>query len=164
MIDAAIANEAAFVVFAGDIYNRADRDLRAVLRFRDGLGRLEGSGIRAFVVHGNHDHIGGWSADLDWPENVHTFPAEPSPPQVVEYGGRAVASVSGISFGAAAVTEDLSRKCVRPYKDLFAVAVLHASIGDQPGHASYAPCSLADLRQGDFDYWALGHIHSAAIL
>jgi DNA repair exonuclease SbcCD nuclease subunit len=164
VIDAAVERGVAFVVFAGDVYNRADRNLRSELRFRDGLRRLESAGIPAFVVHGNHDHIGGWSAGLDWPDNVHIFPAVPSSPQVIEHGGRAVASVTGISYETTAVTEDLTQKYHRHHRDLFAVAVLHASVGDQPGHAAYAPCTLADLRRSDFDYWALGHIHVAAVL
>jgi DNA repair exonuclease SbcCD nuclease subunit len=36
---------------------------------------------------------------------------------------------------------------------------MHTSLGGSSGHDLYAPCSVADLRQTGFRYWALGHIH-----
>ena len=44
------------------------------------------------------------------------------------------------------------------------MGLLHANVGQQPGHDNYAPCSLQDLISRDFDYWALGHIHEFKIL
>jgi DNA repair exonuclease SbcCD nuclease subunit len=32
------------------------------------------------------------------------------------------------------------------------------------GHENYAPCSLDDLVNKGYDYWALGHVHQAAVL
>ncbi|MGH2402701.1 MAG: metallophosphoesterase family protein, partial [Candidatus Limnocylindria bacterium] len=37
--------------------------------------------------------------------------------------------------------------------------LLHTNVGDRPGHANYAPCSVEDLRASGMHYWALGHIH-----
>ena len=31
------------------------------------------------------------------------------------------------------------------------------------GHDTYAPCSLKDLQDKGYDYWALGHIHQPVI-
>jgi DNA repair exonuclease SbcCD nuclease subunit len=33
-----------------------------------------------------------------------------------------------------------------------------------PGHANYAPCALDDLVNKGYDYWALAHVHQAAVL
>ena len=46
----------------------------------------------------------------------------------------------------------------------FAIGLLHANVGDRPGHGNYAPCSLDDLRATGIDYWALGHIHQPGIV
>src|SRR5947209_17672622 len=62
LVKMAIEREAAFVVFAGDIYDSADRGVRAQLRFVRGVERLGERGILVFVAHGNHDPLGGWSA------------------------------------------------------------------------------------------------------
>jgi DNA repair exonuclease SbcCD nuclease subunit len=44
------------------------------------------------------------------------------------------------------------------------IGLLHTSLDGREGHASYAPCSLADLRSKGYDYWALGHIHQRQIV
>ena len=61
---------------AGDVYDGADRSLRAQLRFRDGLRRLTRPVIRAYVVHGNHDPLDGWAHSLRFPKDVHRFGPE----------------------------------------------------------------------------------------
>ena len=71
IIDICIEKQVDFLLIAGDIYDGSDRSLRAQLRFRDELKRLSESGINAYIVHGNHDPLDGWSANLEWPENVH---------------------------------------------------------------------------------------------
>jgi DNA repair exonuclease SbcCD nuclease subunit len=86
-----------FLLVAGDVYDGADRSLRAQLRFRDGLLRLAEQGIRAFVAHGNHDALEGWSSAIEWPEGVRVFGEElASVP--VERDGAPIALVSGISY------------------------------------------------------------------
>ncbi len=47
------------LLVAGDIFDSADRSLRAQLRFVDGLARLESAGIRSFICHGNHGPLNG---------------------------------------------------------------------------------------------------------
>jgi DNA repair exonuclease SbcCD nuclease subunit len=68
-----IEREAAFLLIAGDIYDGADRGMRAQLRFLAGLKRLDEAGIRSFIVHGNHDPLDGWSAIEKWPAGVKVF-------------------------------------------------------------------------------------------
>lgn len=45
-------------LIAGDVYDGADRNLGAQIKFRDGLKRLSEAGIHSFIVHGNHDPLG----------------------------------------------------------------------------------------------------------
>ena len=59
LVDLCINREAEFLVIAGDIYDGADRSVRAQLRFRDGLSTLAEKGIQTFVAHGNHDPLDG---------------------------------------------------------------------------------------------------------
>ena len=44
-------------------------------------------------------------------------------------------------------------------KGHFNIGLLHTSCGGYPGHATYAPCSPAELAGFGYDYWALGHVH-----
>ena len=40
------------------------------------------------------------------------------------------------------------------------IGLLHTSLAGAAGHETYAPCSPDDLRSREYDYWALGHVHT----
>lgn len=164
LVDAAVAEGVAACVFAGDIYDGADRGVRAQLRFRDGLERLSESGIASFIAYGNHDPVDeGWSAVRSWPDGVVEL--APGEPQVhhVETDVGPVA-IHGVSYATRATTENLAKRFRRTGNAAIQVGVLHANVGAQPGHEPYAPCSLDDLRATGLDYWALGHVHTRQVL
>jgi DNA repair exonuclease SbcCD nuclease subunit len=98
IIDLCIEKQVDFLLIVGDIYDGADRSLRAQLRFRDGLKRLSDTEIKAYIVHGNHDPLDGWSANLDWPENVHIFKGKSVEEVSVEKDDDEIAQIYGISF------------------------------------------------------------------
>lgn len=157
---------AAFLVVAGDVYDGAERGLRAQLRFREGLQSLSDAGIPCFVAHGNHDPVDeGWSAIGSWPELVHVFGSASVESVPVERDGRVIATVQGISYGQRQVTENLALRFSGRAGGGLQVGVLHCSVaGAGDGHAPYSPCTLAELLEVGLDYWALGHIHSRTVL
>ena len=61
------------LLVAGDVFDGADRSLRAQITFGEGLKRLDEAGIRSFVCHGNHDPLNGWEAKLALPHGCHRF-------------------------------------------------------------------------------------------
>lgn len=166
LIGLAVGERVDFVLLAGDIYDAADRSLRAQLRFRQGLERLAERGIPAFVIHGNHDPAEeGWRADLRLPELAHVFSSrEVETVPVVQPDGETIAWVHGISYARPAVTDNLALRYARTDSPLFQAGLLHGNVDGRPGHDNYAPCRLADLTAARLDYWALGHIHSRAVL
>lgn len=160
LIDTAISEHVAFVVLAGDIYDGADRGVRAQLAFRDGLVRLADANIKTFVVYGNHDPINeGWSAIGEFPPEVTIFGADEVGRVEVRIDDTLVATVSGISYATREETENLALRFPPVVGKGFHVAVLHANVGGQSDFKPYSPCSLDDLRAGGYGYWALGHIH-----
>jgi len=165
LVDLALEREAAFVVFAGDIYDGPERGVAAQLRFRRGLERLTEAGTASFIVHGNHDPVKvGWSAIREWPELVTIFGHRRVESATVEWRGEAIATVHGISYERREQTENLALRFERGDGPGIHVGVLHANVGNNPDHDPYAPCSLSDLVRADLDYWALGHIHTRQIL
>src|SRR6476646_5865043 len=76
LVSLALDRQASFVVIAGDIYDCADRGVRAQLRFLRGVERLGDRGIPVFVAHGNHDPLDGWSAVRRVPDNLVVFGGE----------------------------------------------------------------------------------------
>lgn len=166
LIELTLSREAAFLLLAGDIYDGAERGLRAQLKFRDGLERLSAAGIRTFVVHGNHDPVEeGWSAVSSWPDLVHFFSSETVEAVEVEREGSVVATVQGISYPTREVTENLALGFREKAGPGLQIGLLHCNVaGTADGYAAYSPCNLEELRQVGLDYWALGHIHQTAIL
>jgi DNA repair exonuclease SbcCD nuclease subunit len=151
-----------FLLVAGDVYDGADRSLRAQIRFREGLKKLSDAGIRSFAVSGNHDPLSGWSSTLEWPEGVYFF-KDHLETVTVQREGRALAHIQGISYPERDERRNLS-KLFRRKGSSFHIGLLHANVGNDTGHEPYAPCSLEDLKGSDMDYWALGHVHMRKIL
>ena len=175
------------LLVAGDIYDGADRSLRAQLKFVDGLNRLDAAGIRSFVCHGNHDPLDGWEARLALPPGCVRFGAEVSgEPVFPDEPERA--AVYGISYPRRVVEENLSLR----FREIPAFAgmtgasgmtaagagmtgavgsgagcnigLLHANVGGNTGHDNYSPCTVTDLAETGLDYWALGHVHTRQVL
>ena len=163
IVDLCIEERVDALLVAGDIYDGADRSLRAQLKFVDGLRRLDEAGIRSFICHGNHDPLDGWEARLDLPTGCVRFgPEVTGEPVFPEDPGRA--TVYGISYPTREVRQNLSPR----FRDLpdegFRIGLLHANVGGNTDHDSYAPCSVADLEETGIDYWALGHVHTREVI
>ena len=163
IIDLCLSEQVPALLIAGDIYDGADRSLRAQLRFVDGLKRLDVAGIRSFICHGNHDPLSGWQAQLEFPAGCHQFgerveavPFDPSDP--------ASATVIGVSYSQREVKENLALGFSAVDRKGFSIGLLHCNAGGNSEHAAYAPCTVADLAQTGIDYWALGHVHNHQIL
>ncbi|MDA1258201.1 MAG: DNA repair exonuclease [Chloroflexi bacterium] len=163
LIDLCISEGADFLVVAGDVYDGADRSVRAQMRFRDGLARLEENGIPSLVTHGNHDPLDGWVSRLRMPESTHVFGSEPEW-KTVTARGDAIAQVQGVSYPTREVHENLALRFTPPSQDLFSIGLLHCNVGGIAEHDDYAPCTVEDLSAVGIDYWALGHVHTRQTL
>lgn len=67
--------------------------------------------------------------------------------------------IHGVSFPGRHVTDSLLPRFSAPVVGAVNIAMLHTSLAGSTGHDVYAPCSVADLAQMGFDYWALGNVH-----
>jgi DNA repair exonuclease SbcCD nuclease subunit len=68
-------------------------------------------------------------------------------------------AIHGQSFAGPAVLENLALAYPEPVPGCFNIGLLHTSLTGREGHEAYAPCSLDDLKNRGYDYWALGHVH-----
>jgi DNA repair protein SbcD/Mre11 len=161
LIDVAIDDEVDFVIIAGDLYDGDWRDYQTGLFFIGEMGRLARARIPAFVLYGNHDAENQITRRLTLPDNVRVFSARK--PETIRMDGRAVA-LHGQSFKQRAVTENLVPAYPQPVDGCFNIGVLHTGLGGMDGHANYAPCSLDDLVNKGYDYWALAHVHNGGVL
>ena len=166
IIDLCVSESVDALLVAGDIYDGADRSLRAQWRFFDGLKRLSQAGIRSFICHGNHDPLDGWEARLTLPDGCFQFgPLVEAVP--LAFGNAQEATVYGISYPTREVRQNLTPQFAaaqsHPHSG-FKIGLLHANVGGNQEHDSYAPCSVAELAATGIDYWALGHVHTRQTL
>lgn len=165
LVDLAIKERVDFVVVSGDVYDLADRSLRAQIRFQQAVVKLSKQGISVFIIHGNHDPEDGRRAALDWPKSVHFFGSKDAG-MVAVYNdeGGLLAQIYGISYPTAAVSTNLLPYFQVQQEAVYKIGLLHSNVDGDPSHDNYAPCSKGELIRLGIDYWALGHIHQRAVL
>ncbi|MGJ4903152.1 metallophosphoesterase family protein [Bradyrhizobium sp. HKCCYLS2058] len=161
LVDLAIAEEVAFVVIAGDLYDGDWRDYQTGLFFVRQMGRLAQAGIPVYLIWGNHDAESQITKRLNLPDNVKVFSSRK--PQTLTLDGLKVA-IHGQSFKQRDVTDNLVPAYPAPIAGCFNIGVLHTGLGGMGGHANYAPCSMDDLINKGYDYWALAHVHQGQVL
>ncbi|XJZ28102.1 metallophosphoesterase [Bacillota bacterium Lsc_1132] len=163
LTDAAIEKKVDFVILAGDLFDGEDRSLKAQSRLRSEMQRLALHGIPVYVIHGNHDHLGGSWVKLEMPENVHIFSSDIEVKVLYTKSG-AVVHLYGFSYPQRHVLE---RK-IFGYQIVngadYHIGILHGNEEGSKEHNNYAPFTVKELLEKPFDYWALGHIHKRAIL
>lgn len=164
VVETCINTNASFLLIAGDVYNAKDKSLRAQLKFRDGLAALAEKGIPSYIVHGNHDPANGLSHSITWPDEAVFFSCKAVETRDVVNNGSLIARVSGISYPKPDVRENLSARFNNHGGSVFSIGLLHCSCGQSAGHEPYSTCTPNDLCRLDYDYWALGHIHTKSFL
>ena len=161
LVGSAIEEQAAFLVIAGDLYDGDWRDYKTGLFFVAQMGRLNEAGIPVYLLYGNHDAESQITRRLPLPENVHVFDSRT--PGSFRLDALNVV-LHGQSFRQRDVTDNLALNYPEPVEGAFNIGVLHTGLGGMGGHENYAPCSLDDLVNKGYDYWALGHVHRTAVL
>lgn len=150
-----------FVIIAGDLFDGDWKDYNTGFFLVSEMARLRKAEINAYVLYGNHDAQSQITKRLRLPENVH------------EFSHREVEShrlddlnvvLHGRSYPRRDVQENLVQAYPPPIDGMFNIGVLHTGLGGLGGHANYAPCSLEQLVNAGYDYWALGHVHTRQVL
>lgn len=161
LVDLALERQVAFVVLAGDIYDGSWRSFDTGLFFVQQTARLAQAGIRTVLLHGNHDAESELTKKLPLPGGTAVFGARR--PETVRFEDLRVA-LHGQSFPTRDVTDNLVRNYPEPLEGYFNIGVLHTALEGDREHATYAPCSLGELRAKGYQYWALGHVHRYSVL
>ena len=161
LVGEAIEEQVDFMVIAGDLYDGDWRDYQTGLFFVKQMGRLAQAGIPVFLLYGNHDAESQITRRLSLPANVNVFLTRKPETFRLQHLGVAL---HGQSFRQRDVTDNMVTAYPAPIAGCFNIGVLHTGLGGMPGHANYAPCAIEDLTNKGYDYWALAHVHQAAVL
>ena len=161
LISRAIEARVAFVVIAGDVYDGDWKDTSIGLFFNRELARLDREGIAVFVLKGNHDAESVITKAISLPANVVQFPTRTADTFRIE---QLKVALHGRSFPDRVVTENYVLDYPDPVPGWFNIGVLHTSCDGRPGHTTYAPCTVGQLKSLNYQYWALGHVHEYEVL
>ena len=150
VFDAALAEEAEFVILSGDIVNVQAAGLRAPVFLADQFGRLARRGIAVYWAGGEVDPPDAWPSAFALPENVHMFPRGRAGQSVHLREGTPLARLVGLS-------RDGQRLRPADFEPdpagLFSIAVVHGAA---------EPATLQS--QQGIHYWALGGRHDRGTL
>lgn len=159
IVDTALHEAVDALLIAGDLFDGQIRDVRTAKILERELRRLAVADIPVFIIWGNHDAEAKLTEALQLPSNVHTFGSDGGH---VHFANDS-AVVHGVSFNKRQAPKSLLPKYSPPLEGCFNIGMLHTSLSGADGHNDYAPCTVKDLIDIGYDYWALGHIHKRTI-
>jgi DNA repair protein SbcD/Mre11 len=165
LVDLTLTQQADVLVLAGDLYDQAEYEVRAQVRFATAMRRLVDAGVRVFIAHGNHDPlVASFRPAATLPAEVTVFaPDIPQVHTVTLRSGHTV-DVAGVSFGRTHEAANLAQRFHTLSTDpRHTIGVLHTNVGSNTQHGDYAPCTVTDLDLAPVGYWALGHIHDRTV-
>lgn len=163
LVQLCLDEQAAFLIVAGDLFDHDWKDFNTALYVVKQFQILDRAGIPVLVIRGNHDSRAEMSLQVPWPANgkfklYHHKQAETV--LMPEFG----VAVHGISFAERHVRESLLPKYPAPVSGMFNIGILHTNATGNAEHATYAPCTVKELVDKGYQYWALGHVHQYQVL
>jgi DNA repair exonuclease SbcCD nuclease subunit len=161
LVNEAIDEGVDLALFAGDIYDGSWKDFNTGLFFSAEIARLTEAGVAVVVLAGNHDAESKITKRLTLPANAVRLGHDR--PETLHFEGLGVA-VHGQRYAQPAVTDNLARHYPDPEPGAFNIGLLHTALTGRDGHEPYAPCTLEDLANKGYDYWALGHVHRREVV
>lgn len=161
LVDTAIENRVSFIIIAGDLYDGDWKDYNTGLFFASQMVRLQKENINVYLIRGNHDAASLITKELKLPDNVIEFSTKHAETHVLDDLGVAI---HGQGFASRSVEENLVKNYPKRIDGYVNIGILHTSANGREGHETYAPCTIDDMKEKGFDYWALGHIHKKELL
>jgi DNA repair exonuclease SbcCD nuclease subunit len=157
LVELAIVERVNFVLIAGDLCDGDWRDYGTGLFLNSQFSRLRDHGIPVVTIRGNHDAANHMVRQLKPPENVIELSNDS--PESRELKDCNVV-IHGRGLKDRAERDNMASAYPSCWAGHYNIGLLHTSATGRDGHEPYAPCSLEDMRSREYDYWALGHVHT----
>jgi exonuclease SbcD len=163
LVSLALYEEVDFVVLAGDVFDGDAQDFNTALFFNQQMNVLRNANIPVFVIAGNHDAQSHMTRGLRPPDNVRILSDRKA--ETLEVARCDGVLIHGQGFASRAIIDNLAAAYPTADRGSFNIGVLHTSAwSDTSNHPRYAACTKDDLLRTQYDFWALGHIHTREIL
>ena len=165
IVDLALKEKVDLVLIAGDTFDSFKPTPSAQIFFANEIERLVNAQIQVIMIFGNHDHMS--KEDLLVAESPYfKLLGNGEKVETVSYKTKNgfEYDVTGFSYLANHINEDFAAQF--PAKsNRYTFGIMHAQ--ERTGASSqnvYAPFSLSELQNLNYNYFALGHIHLRQVL
>ncbi|GFZ26645.1 metallophosphoesterase family protein [Lactobacillus corticis] len=163
LIDLAVNEQVDLVLIAGDTFDSSRPSPRSQLFFAQQIARLTEHQIQTVMIFGNHDHM-----------RASDLLVKPSPYFKLLGDGEEIEKTSfttkdgfaydvvGFSYLNNHITEDLVSRFPEKTPGVYTFGLAHMQ--EAASQNVYAPFTMSELQDLNYDYFALGHIHKRQIL
>ena len=165
IVDLALKEKVDLVLIAGDTFDSFKPTPSVQIFFAHEIERLVNAQIQVIMIFGNHDHMA--KEDLLVAESPYfKLLGNGEKVETVSYKTKNgfEYDVSGFSYLANHITDDMAAQF--PAKsNRYTFGIMHAQ--ERTGASAqnvYAPFSLSELQNLNYNYFALGHIHLRQVL
>ncbi|MDD3839824.1 MAG: DNA repair exonuclease [Clostridia bacterium] len=166
-IELAVQQEVDAVLISGDLFDNNTLSFATEKFLLDQLDKLKDENIITFYSPGNHDPYGQSykMRNIQWPSNIIIFDDDmPVTHQIKDKSGKVIGLVTGVGHSHKKEFQNLIKRFPdRDSQDIPHVGIAHVLVTGQKSsdqHERYAPCSISDMMEKGYDYWALGHVHT----
>jgi len=168
IVDLCVSENVDALLIAGDLYDGDQTSMKTARFLASQLRRLNDAQICVYIIRGNHDAESKITRELSLGDHVHVFSSKAeavlfSPPSTQRSEHDQPVVIHGTSFKHPHAPTSVLPSYKQPTPQAVNIGMMHTSLDGSAQHDPYAPCSLAELQQYGFDYWALGHIHKRAV-
>ncbi|MDK7882950.1 metallophosphoesterase family protein [Lactobacillus iners] len=165
-VNFAIDNDVDLVLLAGDTFDSIHPTPQSKIFFANQIKRLVDRQIQVVMVLGNHDYSQIDDLLLDESPYFKIIGSNEQIEQVdfmtkSQYKYRVV----GFSYQHNHITEDIIAKYPPKSTSIYTIGLAHAGMKQSSvDQNNYAPFTLNEVKNLNYDYFALGHIHLRQVL
>lgn len=164
-IDTALDRNVDLVLIAGDTFDSAHPSPQSQLFFSREIKRLTDQKIQVVMILGNHDYLN--PDEMLLPQTPY-FKLLGSNEEVEEFKSKTKEdfpyTVVGFSYQHNHIETDKISEFPKK-RDNFTIGLMHAGAKTTTNYQNvYAPFTTAEIKDLNYDYFALGHIHLRQIL
>lgn len=169
-VDLALSSKVHALLIGGDLFDNDTLSFATEKFLLQQFYRLKQYGIDVFYSPGNHDPYGSdyGIGRVTWPDNVHIFGScSPISYAIADGSGRNTAAIVGAGHQGKREARNLVKEFPKAKEGIPHIGLVHTLVSGSLGserHDRYAPCSTSDLTEKGYAYWALGHVHSRAVV
>lgn len=165
-VNFAIDHDVDLVLLAGDTFDSIHPTLQSKIFFANQIKRLVDRQIQVVMVLGNHDY--SQIDDLLLNESPY-FKIIGSNEQIEQVDFMTKSQykyrVVGFSYQHNHITEDIIAKYPPKNTSIYTIGLAHAGMKQSSvDQNNYAPFTLNEVKNLNYDYFALGHIHLRQVL